>query len=49
MTTEEFQYNAEVLRQQLVSIARRYVGNTDEAEDVAQDAMVKLWDRAQIT
>ena len=43
MTTEEFQYNAEVLRQQLVSIARKYVGNTDEAEDVAQDAMVKLW------
>ena len=43
MTTEEFQYNAEVLRQQLVSRARRYVGNTDEAEDVAQDAMVKLW------
>jgi RNA polymerase sigma factor (sigma-70 family) len=43
MTTEEFQQQAEKLRQQLVSIAHKYLGNTDEAEDIAQDAMVKLW------
>jgi RNA polymerase sigma factor (sigma-70 family) len=43
MTTEEFQQQAEKRRQQLVSIAHKYLGNTDEAEDIAQDAMVKLW------
>lgn len=43
MTTEAFQQQAEELRIQLVSIAHRYMGNTDEAEDIAQDAMVKLW------
>ena len=43
MTTEEFQQQAERLRYQLVSIAKRYLGNTDEAEDIAQDAMIKLW------
>ena len=43
MTTEEFQQQAVELRKQLVGIAHRYMGNTDEAEDIAQDAMVKLW------
>lgn len=43
MTTEEFQQQAEGLRKQLVSVAHKYLGNTDEAEDIAQDAMVKLW------
>ena len=43
MTTEAFQQQAGELRKQLVSIAHKYMGNTDEAEDIAQDAMVKLW------
>ena len=43
MTTEAFQQQAGELRKQLVSIAHKYIGNTDEAEDIAQDAMVKLW------
>ena len=43
MTTEEFQQQAVELRKQLVGIAHKYMGNTDEAEDIAQDAMVKLW------
>ena len=43
MTTEAFQQQAVELRKQLVGIAHRYMGNTDEAEDIAQDAMVKLW------
>ena len=43
MTTEEFQQQAGELRKQLVSIAHKYMGNTDEAEDIAQDAMIKLW------
>ena len=43
MTTEEFQQQAEGLRKQLVSIAHKYLGNTNEAEDIAQDVMIKLW------
>ena len=43
MTTEAFQQQAGELRKQLVSIAHKYMGNADEAEDIAQDAMVKLW------
>ncbi len=43
MTTEAFQQQAGELRKQLVSIAHKYMGNTDEAEDIAQDAMIKLW------
>ena len=43
MTTEEFQQQAEELRKQLESVAHKYLGNTSEAEDIAQDAMVKLW------
>ena len=43
MTTEAFQQQAGEFRKQLVSIAHKYMGNTDEAEDIAQDAMVKLW------
>ena len=43
MTTEAFQQQAGELRKQLVGIAHKYMGNTDEAEDIVQDAMVKLW------
>lgn len=43
MKTEEFQQQAEELRLQLVGIAQKYLGNTYEAEDIAQDAMLKLW------
>ena len=43
MTTEEFQQQAEALRLQLIGIAQKYLGATDEAEDIVQDAMIKLW------
>ena len=43
MTTEEFQKQAEALRLQLIGIAQKYLGATDEAEDIVQDAMIKLW------
>ena len=43
MTTEEFQQQAEALRLQLIGIAQKYLGTTDEAEDIVQDAMIKLW------
>ena len=43
MTTEEFQQQAEELRLKLISIAQKYLGTTDEAEDIVQDTMIKLW------
>ena len=43
MTTDEFKQQAEGLRLQLISVAQRYLGTTDEAEDIVQDTMIKLW------
>jgi len=43
MTTEEFQQQAEGIRLQLISVAQKYLSSTDEAEDIAQDVMIKLW------
>ena len=43
MTAEEYKQQAEALRRQLLQVAQRYLGTTDEAEDVVQDAMLKLW------
>ena len=43
MTTDEFKQQAEGLRLQLISVAQKYLGTTDEAEDIVQDAMIKLW------
>ena len=43
MTTEEFKQEAQAMRPQLINQARRYLGDTDEAEDVVQDALLRLW------
>ena len=43
MTSEEFKQEAQALRPQLISLAKRYLKDTDEAEDVVQDALLKLW------
>ena len=43
MTAEDYKLQAETLRQQLLVTARRLLGDTDEAEDIVQDAMLKLW------
>ena len=43
MTTEEFQQQAEELRLNLIGVAQKYLGTTDEAEDIVQDTMIKLW------
>ena len=43
MTTDEFKQLAEELRLQLISVAQKYLGTTDEAEDIVQDTMIKLW------
>lgn len=43
MTSEEFKQEAQAVRHQLISQAQRYLGDTDEAEDVVQDALLRLW------
>ena len=43
MTDEELRGIIPTLRPKLVAIARRYVKDSDEAEDIVQDAMLKLW------
>lgn len=41
MTDSEYREEAAALRPTLVGVARQYVG--DEAEDMVQDAMLRLW------
>ena len=43
MTETEFKQEAATARPKLVSIALRYLKNSDEAEDIVQDAMLRLW------
>lgn len=43
MTNEEFEISMQRLRPVLIVEAKRYLGNTDEAEDMVQDAMMRLW------
>lgn len=42
MTQEEFMEEARRVRPQLLLVARRYLGD-DDAEDVVQDALLRLW------
>jgi RNA polymerase sigma-70 factor (ECF subfamily) len=43
MTTEEFEIEIVRLRPKLIEKARRYLRDDDEAEDVVQDALCRLW------
>ncbi|MBR5062136.1 MAG: sigma-70 family RNA polymerase sigma factor [Prevotella sp.] len=43
MTSQEYQEDIERLRPRLLQAALRYLGDAEEAEDVAQDVMLKLW------
>lgn len=43
MTTEEFKGEAKTIRPQLFNLALRYLGDTNDAEDVVQDALLRLW------
>ena len=43
MTETEFKQETATARPKLVSIALRYLKNSDEAEDIVQDAMLRLW------
>jgi RNA polymerase sigma factor (sigma-70 family) len=43
MKQEELQSILPQLRHRLVALATRYLNDSDEAEDIVQDAMLKLW------
>ena len=43
MTVNEYKEEAGRVRPKLLIIARRYMGGEDEAEDVVQDILLKLW------
>ena len=43
MTRSEFERLAPQLRAQMLKVAQTFFGNQEDAEDVAQDAMLQLW------
>ena len=43
MTRSEFEHIAVQLRTQMLKVAQDFFGSQDDAEDVAQEAMVQLW------
>ena len=43
MTKDEYEIAMQRLRPVLIAEATRYMGNADEAEDMVQDALLKLW------
>ncbi len=43
MNIKEFAHNVELLREKLLAQAEHYLGNRDDAEDVVQESLVKLW------
>ncbi|MBO4444772.1 MAG: sigma-70 family RNA polymerase sigma factor [Bacteroidaceae bacterium] len=47
MTQEEFERHLPRLRRRMLSVARRFFGNAEDAEDAVQEALAKLWQRCQ--
>ena len=43
MEQTEFENAAKKIRQKALQIARSYTSNNDEAEDIAQEVMLRLW------
>lgn len=43
MTTQEFEHIARMLRPRLIGIGRDFFGHDMEAEDVAQEVLMRLW------
>lgn len=43
MTTDTFMDEAKAMRPMLLNVARNILGSEEEAEDVVQDAMLRLW------
>ena len=44
MTTKEFEILARTLRPRILKASRQIVGSDDDAEDIVQDTMLKLWE-----
>lgn len=44
MTAEEFKQETESVKALLTDVARRYLHSKEDAEDIVQDVLVKLWD-----
>lgn len=43
MTADKYTFEVQRLRDRMVAVATRMLDNRDEAEDVTQDALLKLW------
>ena len=43
MDRKEFENIVPALRPLMVKVGRDFFGNKDDAEDIAQDALVRLW------
>ena len=43
MTRSEFEKMASELRKEMLTIGMAFFGNREDAEDVAQEGLVKLW------
>lgn len=43
MTQEEFKHIIPQLRPLMVDTGRKFFGNTMDAEDVAQESLIRLW------
>ena len=43
MTTETFKGEVQAMRPMLLGVARSILGSDEEAEDVVQDALLRLW------
>lgn len=43
MTADEYKEEVKCIRPDLVATALRYMGDADEAEDVVQDVLLKMW------
>lgn len=48
MTEDKYITEVERLRPRMVATATRYLENSDEAEDITQDALLKLWSMHQM-
>lgn len=44
MTDNEYKEEAAELRQRLMDVAKSYIADADDAGDVVQDVMLRLWD-----
>lgn len=47
MTQEHFKESVFVLKDEMYRFAKRFVGSTDEAEDVVMDLMMKFWQKKE--